>query len=1277
MADIFFFADPAALDAQSADGAFGPVATAKTTQFRVTSLHKMVANGNPAAFAVCEGSVRVQELPDKSLSIVLKPTAELLRGVPISYFVYRGITRRSLIDANEKLKMGAAAITETLLHDTLPSNDPQKMSPDRLGLAFRAANAPTPPSAPEFVREDADPIDTLFFENTDLKPIPVHAGDKLGEFDSLGFGFEIMVRSVWPPPELKLLRAVSVSAGAGNIIDVTGITGPLARAKREMVYSYLDPCAFYGMCFDFKGGVQYKDSGAGGALMTAQDLFDKLLKKFSRRNTVYIDLRNDNGLSYNYYDNYGTGEVLLGLDSNSFASRASKNTPLPTSSAGSYVTDDWPLKIIDFSNLPASAGFDIRSNALKAGIRLAMNTGVAGSGALMRTIFLEFARAYYNANAKTKKDDSVFEPAGKQRLIDVTAVDTSTALPKPWTNDVVLGVPVAMANSKLLPIAFHMRLCYFRQNEPQPAASGRYVSTATSWDNLFILQDNPARWKNDHSSNWWLTGHLKYVKPDLDNQQVFEGVVEAGMAVDRDTANPTEARYTFFYVPVYFFPEPTDYRPTAGANPAGTGGNGIRTSFFQLKEAGKLYDGSRYLTLLKQTEFNSWSSAPVAPVVVNPPPDPIGYLSYLTYLEPVRPDDQKEQGANPGHAKESVYAMSFSSAEYTALLNLAGSFDRKLHPVFLQVRRRVFPRNDPTATRRAYQALELRLAGLDANGVYHSVDVLSTGPGAILPLSLPADGHLFCTNDAAAFEPLLPCEDVQICTQVRHETLQDSARDNDHAADVIYFARAIFDLKRYLPDFYKDLQELQLKGAEVILHDDPGLKKRRRYRIVVAFDDSLRPDREPQVLIASGVRLYTDERIDNEITQPLLNALKTLAIPGVAYIIGESRFEQSAVRVTFAPGTNVSADEMLVKTRLASFPWPSASFHEISSEEGRDPSGGFTTGISYVAKFPRESDLAKSTSDVKMSKLQTLADLSASDRDMIATATATNDPLGYGDVATFPTQRRLNESRYAALNADRHFSSAEVNERFLADYTDAEIDANIFRLDRLYLETVWKALRSGGPGKTDPHRVHLADLATLGIGTYDPEKSVTIRLNRRSLTKEDEKHLAAAGKETGVYPRRRTISNVLAHELGHAESMIRNPTIMFLWDMLESFFDGVVTDPTITIASAVPSGLASRRLKTDVNYPNPVTISNVLAQEDSLRSPEDRNQKLHTLKFLAKTGDGHLRGSPSGRRACSIEHEMDDKVLAEILALLAKFNETLPASYDYCFLNLDGADLNP
>jgi hypothetical protein len=1227
---IFFFADVAAMASQNAstgdDEGFGPVQGAEQTKFRVTSLHKGTAS---TAYAVCKGRVRVQKDNRDSalLTLVLAPDAELLRGIPIRYFVYRGIRKDSLIDGQDKLIPGT--LTNRLLADTDPSNN----HPDALGLAFR--RAVENPEAPEFARENADPIESIFFETTTLKAIVVQAGDALGLFNDAGFGFEIMVGSAWEAPTLDVLRNVAMPPG--NIVEIPANTpAALERALREKVYAYLDPCAFYGMCFDRT--VKYKtgSSAAQASADGAQQIHDLLLAKFHNRNTVYLDVRNENGLSYNYYDIYGFGEIVLGLDNSLLQLKKSENIALDTSQPKPYATHGWPLKII-----PGPSLLNIAPNDKKAGIRLALSTGEPLSDKVQRRIFFDFARLYYDSKGKKNgsklfrksNDPRLFEPAGDGRIPIVTR-DT-------WSHDVVLGLPAVTVGTVRRPIAFYSCLRYLRQHEARPTGATRYVNTAGQWDNLFALQSAPTRWKNDNLSSWWLTGHVKFLEPQLGNQQVYKGVAETGVAVDRDPVTMDNARYTFYYVPVYVAPEPATYRVTSGGNPAGTGGAvGATNSFFQRKESGQLYDGSGKLKLLKFSEFKG----------NGPPSNPSSYLTFLSVVE-----NPKEAANN---SRESLCAMSFSAAEYGRLLTHAAStksdgttpvFDARLHPIFLQARGKLHPRDSEKGTERAYQALELRLVGLDPAGQYASVDIPSSGPGSVTPLSLSTDGLIFCTHEAAQFEPLpIKWDYKTICTQVRPGTLTD----DEHRADIEYFQRAIADIKNYYPQFYGRMERLQLLGAAVILHDSPGVTQRQPYPIEVSFG---------------------------------------------------------------TPATGSSGETIADQY--------------------------------YQATFPGQGTPTTSNAGLRMFNLSTVP-LSASAHNRYNELNVTR----YVD---------LNRRRRGAEAINQILNSSQVNELFLTDYTRAEItaDPNTFDKDKLYLESDWSPTGSGpSPGF---QRITLAELKNLGFGSLRPGAAVRITINRAEAYREVEIYEYADSNTTfsvkAYNPLRQFVSTTLIHELAHAEMAIREPLISLLWSRLEGIFNHSVdsiehpitgaTHTTPVVITCIAHGFTTgerirvedvggntaangfwtitegmdpdhfslngsigtqaytqggvatvsivanrayefKDIRLTAVYPNPALISTRLQAFDT---------QLKTEGFLARTGSGHLRGSPNAQNACLVERVFKyalNRVINKwiVAAIPLKRNPhtqreepsvsftgniVFDVDVSYCFLNFEDSDLNP
>lgn len=814
MADFFFFTDTAHLENQnSSDQAFGPVAGNETTQFRVTSLHKGKIDGDdridPVAYSICSGHVRLQQdntNPDL-LNLVLAPNSDLIYGLPIKYFIYRGIRRDSLIDNNNKLIPGE--LTNLLLNEGL-END----TPEALGLAFKPAA--DNPSDSSFIREDSDSIDTLFFELTTLKAILVNkSGLKLGLFHGGHFGIDIVLDSCWEDTTINILRNIDISSigGKGNIIDVPSSSNLIqARAIRERVYKYMDVTAFLGLLRPKDISYAVSSLQNSSTISNHQNLYNGILAKFHNKHKIYIDIRNENGLSYNYYDNYGSGEIILITDNTNLTWRNKINPAISYNQSTSYLTHEWPIKIIDGNE----ASFIIKNGSKKSGIRIALNLGDGSKErrAIVRTGFL-----YYNKNGKSFLG-KLYKPKKDASILNIISSED-------WTKEITLATPIATVSNALKPISSYVRLLYDREHTTIPDEQGRFIATPSSWDNLFIIKPNFNKWKSNRLSSWWLTGQLKFVSPQLGNQQVYQGLAESGIAIDRDHINMEDARITFYYVPIIALKKPTNFRVISGVAVAGTRGLSEQPgSFFQLKESGPINNGALTLHLQKVSEY------------IGEPEYPNPYLNFLTYTESlpkhevdgeyVNPDSPQ---ANLNNSKESLYAISMMASEYQILVSEISNqnFDTSLHPVFLQASI-VNGRDSGTATERAYQKMELSLVGYNSDGEFQRY-IIPTN--SVQPLSLMSDGHLFCTDMAAKFEPTpVNWDYTEICEIIKNS----NNTSEDHENDTKYYRSALSQIKRYNPVFYSRMENLRLIGAEVILHDRPFEKVRKKYRITIEFD---------------------------------------------------------------------------------------------------------------------------------------------------------------------------------------------------------------------------------------------------------------------------------------------------------------------------------------------------------------------------------------------------------------------------------------------------------
>ena len=105
----------------------------------------------------------------------------------------------------------------------------------------------------------------------------------------------------------------------------------------------IDPAAFYGMHHDINGGIEYRNnSGNKQKADTKALIYEHILNPYLTKNTIYLDIRNENGYSYNYYDNY-VG-AIASPDKDKELQIGETNLVLNTKK---YYTDNWPIHIVE------------------------------------------------------------------------------------------------------------------------------------------------------------------------------------------------------------------------------------------------------------------------------------------------------------------------------------------------------------------------------------------------------------------------------------------------------------------------------------------------------------------------------------------------------------------------------------------------------------------------------------------------------------------------------------------------------------------------------------------------------------------------------------------------------------------------------------------------------------------------------------------------------------------------------------------------------------------
>lgn len=348
MGDLFFFTDVDLLNdtgspgAQDTPDAFGPQTI---SAFRLNSKHKSNSTAAPHAYAVARGFILIHKIPGDSLhvNLILKPSDQPAGnggiGLPrIKYIIYRNVLKNSLIvGSNPESFVPAGSIGMV----------------DKIRKTYKFTPAAEVPLS-NFLTSGthADPIDEDFAFMT--LPL-IDAGLSIGLFDPAGFGVEILLDDLGFDPDMDFASRnydgeslCVVNAGSGSPADDFSV-----RAAKEYVLHFLDPCAFYGNLY-LTGLKAKKSDGSdfevnGKKQIKGDDLY-QILKKFKNHDRAYVDIRNENNHSFNYYRfvNDATGRDFYSIYTDTFDVDFINAGGSQSAPANDYYgAHGWPLFIVD------------------------------------------------------------------------------------------------------------------------------------------------------------------------------------------------------------------------------------------------------------------------------------------------------------------------------------------------------------------------------------------------------------------------------------------------------------------------------------------------------------------------------------------------------------------------------------------------------------------------------------------------------------------------------------------------------------------------------------------------------------------------------------------------------------------------------------------------------------------------------------------------------------------------------------------------------------------
>ncbi|MEC5158883.1 hypothetical protein [Chryseobacterium sp. MP_3.2] len=406
---MHFFIDNLQLTEQSIADSFG-IEDINQNLFKVTTEFQLTTKAK--TFACQDGMIIIQQstIDEGLVNIMLKPRKSLNISLSsVKYYIYRGVSKDSLF-INDKIIPNSQAPENSFL---------KRIWQEVAGLRIDFDLPDYPDPTLGSFGYDNDLLNDLeiekIFNNSQSNTFPIYVkeGEWIGNFEAnKKIGFEVILENDnLEIPSFNNQINLEYLRKQNHVIDVSGLTGFEKRAKQELALSYIDPCAFFGLHYDVGVNISVFLANTKTIENKKQaELYNELLDKFHNRNKVYLDIRSENGYSYNFYKNY--------KDVNN------KNIKMEGESL-TYETDSWPILILDSPN----------KDKINLNLRIDDN--------LKPILFSENRELYDNYNNSCFIDDT--------KLLNENPTD--------WSKDIALKFPLTDIKN----VSYYAKLYYYRQ----------------------------------------------------------------------------------------------------------------------------------------------------------------------------------------------------------------------------------------------------------------------------------------------------------------------------------------------------------------------------------------------------------------------------------------------------------------------------------------------------------------------------------------------------------------------------------------------------------------------------------------------------------------------------------------------------------------------------------------------------------------------------------------------------------------------------------------------
>ena len=333
MKNHHFFTDVASLSAQTGPS-FGPVST---TVYRVD--RPVLVAEDAIAYAPVNARVLAQWNDQGHLNIIMQPLVIDPVFSNISFIIYKNIDPSSLLSGNNIAARTESDLTELLWTIQERNDAEQEISPSAVPTSDLVNLFTSDTNSDDYVADTYSTLMLFLTENGKNLPC-VSSGDSLGRFlgGTVHATIEICTETQ------TYIEILANSRKSSHTLDVSSISdSSVLKTTREQILNFIDPLAYWSNLSYRAEGIYTVGSDALLSFSTIGVIF--------AQNRIYLDIRNEDGDSFNFLGEYGN-TIAIGIDD-----------VLPTSVDYYDTTQsmEWPILIINQPTAYSTVAVDFTS----------------------------------------------------------------------------------------------------------------------------------------------------------------------------------------------------------------------------------------------------------------------------------------------------------------------------------------------------------------------------------------------------------------------------------------------------------------------------------------------------------------------------------------------------------------------------------------------------------------------------------------------------------------------------------------------------------------------------------------------------------------------------------------------------------------------------------------------------------------------------------------------------------------------------------------------------